>query len=60
MKVKKALDNDDPLKHNLTDVETSSAQIIKTINDEIKFHGGNSKAVFLGGKSQGALLSLYI
>ena len=35
MKVKKSLDIDDPKKHNLTDVETSSAQILEVISYEI-------------------------
>lgn len=56
----------DPDARNITDANMQSVSIIQIIRDEIKNTYGHlsfeegAKRIFLAGKSQGALLSLYI
>ena len=56
----------DPDARNMTDADMQSAAIVKIIRDEIQNTYGHlsfqdgAKRIFLAGKSQGALLSLYI
>ena len=56
----------DPDARNITDANLQSESIVKIIRDEIKNTYGHlnftegAKRIFLGGKSQGALLTLYI
>ena len=56
----------DPDARNITDADMQSESIVKIIRDEIKSTYGHlnfkegAKRIYLGGKSQGALLTLYI